>query len=120
MDMDAYAAQAISNENIMVRLYVACRSSELYKGRWTDEDLADFSSPLLMPDMFEHSSSPMLDWEWSMKRYETALSTMAGQNDAAREAWDELEKSVVKNVADDVKVSIRNGVVEMVILKKLA
>ena len=86
----------------------------------SDEDLADFSSPLLMPDMFEHSSSPMLDWEWSMKRYETALSTMAGQNDAAREAWDELEKSVVKNVADDVKVSIRNGVVEMVILKKLA
>ena len=86
----------------------------------SDEDLAGFSSPLLMPDMFEHSSSPMLDWEWSMKRYETALSTMAGQNDAAREAWDELEKSVVKNMADDVKVSIRNGVVEMVILKKLA
>ena len=87
----------------------------------SDEDLADFSSPLLMPDMFEHSSSPILDWEWSMKRYETALSTRAGQNDAAaREAWDELEKSVVKHVADDVKISIRNGVVDMVILKKLA
>lgn len=87
----------------------------------SDEDLADFSSPLLMPDMFEHSSSPILDWEWSMKRYETALSSMVGQNDAAaREAWDELEKSVVKHVADDVKISIRNGVVEMVILKKLA
>ncbi len=42
-DMDAYAAQAISNENITVRLYVACRSSELYKGRWTEEDLKDWN-----------------------------------------------------------------------------
>ena len=56
-----------------------------------------------------------------MKRYETALYTRVEQNDpAAKEAWDELEKSVVKNMADDVKVFIRSGVVEMVILKKLA
>ncbi len=37
----------------------------------------------------------------------------------AREAWDELEKSVVAKVADDVKVSILGRVVEMIILKKL-
>ena len=42
------------------------------------------------------------------------------QNDyTAREAWDDLEKSVVKNVADDVKVAIRSGTVEMIIIKKL-
>ena len=86
-----------------------------------DDDLAIGESTLLLPDAFEHSSSPTLDWEWSMKRYEAALHTMVEQNDpAAREAWDELEKSVVKNVADDVKVFIRSGVVEMVILKKPA
>ena len=56
-----------------------------------------------------------------MRQYEAALYTRMEKNDpAAREEWDELEKSVVKNVADDVKVYIRNGVVEMVILKKLA
>ena len=42
-DMDAYAAQAIADENITVRLYVACRSNELYKGRWTDADLAGWN-----------------------------------------------------------------------------
>ena len=85
----------------------------------SDEDLATMSSPLLLPDMFE-SSSPTLDWEWSMMQYENALYNRVQKNDAdAREAWDELEKSVVKHVADDVKVSIRNGVVEMIIIKKL-
>jgi len=87
----------------------------------SDEDLDAVSNPLLLPDMFEHSSSPTLDWEWSMMRYENALSARVEQNEAgAKEAWDELEKSVVKHVADDVKVSIRSGIVEMTIYKKLA
>ena len=85
-----------------------------------DDDIAGMS-PLLLPDMYEHSSSPTLDWEWSMNRYETALAARVEQDSpGAKEAWDELEKSVVKNVADDVKVSIRSGTVELVILKKLA
>ena len=86
----------------------------------SDEDLATFTSPLLMPEAFEHTSSPVLDWEWSMRRYESALCAQIANDAAARDAWDELEKSVVKHVADDVKVFIRNGVVELVILKKLA
>jgi hypothetical protein len=85
-----------------------------------DEDYDGFAGALMLPDAFEHSSSPMLDWEWSMRRYENALATRIGKDDAAREAWDELEKSVVKNVADDVRVSICGGSVEMTILKKLA
>ena len=39
---------------------------------------------------------------------------------AAKDAWDELEKSVVKHVADDIKVSIRGREAEMIIMKKLA
>ena len=86
----------------------------------SDEDLDAVSNPLLLPDMFD-STSPTLDWEWSMIRYENALSARVEQNEAgAKEAWDELEKSVVKHVADDVKVSIRSGIVEMIIYKKLA
>ena len=87
----------------------------------SDADLSAYSSPLLLPDAFEQSSSPMLDWEWSMSRYERALSSQMEQGDqAVKEAWDELEKSVVTHVADDVKVYIRGGTVELVILKKLA
>ncbi len=86
----------------------------------SDEDLATYTSPLLLPDAFEYTSSPSLDWEWSMARYENALSTQIEQGDQnVREAWDELEKSVVSHVADEVKVSIRSGTVEMIIYKKL-
>ena len=86
----------------------------------SDEDLDAVSNPLLLPDMFD-STSPTLDWEWSMIRYENALSARVEKNEAgAKEAWDELEKSVVKHVADDVKVSIRSGIVDMIIYKKLA
>ena len=87
----------------------------------SDEDLATYTSPLLLPDAFEYTSSPSLDWEWSMSRYENALSSRL-ELDAkdVREAWDELEKSVVSHVADDIKVSIRSGTVEMIIIKKLA
>ena len=60
----------------------------------SDEDTAACSS-LFLPDALE-SSSPMLDWEWSLLRYEKALSAQLEQNaPGAREAWDELEKSVV-------------------------
>ena len=84
-----------------------------------DEEYDGFSTAML-PDAFEYSSSPVLDWEWSMRRYENVVSSKMDQDNAAREAWDELEKSVVKHVADDVKVFIRGGCVEMTILKKMA
>ena len=86
-----------------------------------DEDADGFGSPVLLPDAFEYSSSPALDWEWSMRRYEAALDAERSQDaGAAQEAWDELEKSVVKHVADDVRVAIRSGTVELIIIKKLA
>ncbi len=89
--------------------------------RGADEDVACFSSPIMLPEALETSSSPTLDWEWSMMRYENELATRISKNDIqAREAWDELEKSVVARVADDVKVSIRGQVVEMTIIKKFA
>ena len=88
--------------------------------RSADEDLAAFTSPALLPGGFEHTT-PTLDWEWSMIRYEDSLSAQIRQNDsAAKEAWDELEKSVVAHVADDVKVAISGGQVELTIIKKLA
>lgn len=89
--------------------------------RGADEDIAAHTSSLLMPGLYEHSSTPTLDWEWSMTQYEKALAYGVDRKDEkALKAWDELEKSVVAHVADDVKVSIRNQQVEMTIIKKLA
>ncbi len=88
--------------------------------RGADEDISSFTNPMLLPGVYEHSSTPTLDWEWSMTRYEDELSTRIERDDSqAKEAWDELEKSVVAHVADDVKVSIRGRQVEMIIIKKL-
>ena len=87
----------------------------------SDGDLESYSGPLFSAEMLEYSTSPALDWEWSMRRYENELSVRMQNDDAAaQEAWDELEKSVVTHVADDIKVYIRSGIVEMVIPKKLA
>jgi hypothetical protein len=61
------------------------------------------------------------NYEWSMEDYREQLRQYREQNaEGSQEAWDELEKSVVSRVADDVKVYIREGVVEMVIFKKMA
>lgn len=89
--------------------------------RESDEDVTALSSSLLMPEMYDQFSSPTLEMEWTMARYESGLASRVEQDDpAAKEAWDELEKSVVAHVADDVKVSIRGRSVEMIIIKKLA
>ena len=89
--------------------------------RGADEDIASLTSPLLYSGAFEHSSTPALDWEWSMVEYEQAVSAGVKRNEPqAREAWDELEKSVVAHVADDVKVAIRGRAVEMTVEKKIA
>jgi len=58
---------------------------------------------------------------WSMRAYQQQIQQYVQQNlTGAAEAWDELEKSVVAHVADDVKVSILGRDVEMTIFKKLA
>ena len=55
---------------------------------------------------------------WSLKEYRSQLREYRAANGAgAEEEWDELEKSVVSHVADEVKVSVENNVAEMIIYK---
>ena len=58
-----------------------------------------------------------MNFEWSYLQYKEGLEENKAENDAAGEAWDELEKSIVGNIADDVRVSVRGDVVELVITK---
>ncbi|MBR6165870.1 MAG: hypothetical protein IKQ45_08105 [Clostridia bacterium] len=60
-------------------------------------------------------------YTWSMGDYRDQLRQRHELDQRnSQEEWDELEKSVVANLADDVKVSIRGRNVEMIIIKKLA
>ena len=53
---------------------------------------------------------------WSMQQYKTQMEAVLDLPEA-REAWDELEKSIVAKLADEVSVFIRGGGVELVIDK---
>ena len=68
---------------------------------------------LLDAGMAPDSIMPPLSYSagWSLNRYRSNL-------DRTRlEEWDELERSVVANLADEVQIFIRSGTVEMVIFK---
>ena len=41
-DMDAYATQALSNEDVRLIVYLACRNTVLSSGRWTEADISDW------------------------------------------------------------------------------
>ncbi len=57
---------------------------------------------------------------WSMEDYREQLRQYREENrKGAQEAWDELEKSVVSKVADNVKVSIKGREAELTIIKKI-
>ncbi|MBR3504782.1 MAG: hypothetical protein IKO07_11175 [Clostridia bacterium] len=71
--------------------------------------------------MMSTSSDVFVDMSWSMRAYREQVERyMQEQRKGADEAWDELEKSVVAHVADDVKVSIKGRTVDLTIIKKLA
>ena len=59
------------------------------------------------------------DLTWSMEAYRERLLNRKDTSDEAQDEWDELEKSVVSHIADNVTVSIRNYNVELMIYKKL-
>lgn len=50
---------------------------------------------------------------WSLRTYKGSLSAGNGP----KEDWDELEKSIVSKLADDVQIGIINDSVEMIIIK---
>ena len=55
---------------------------------------------------------------WTLSNYRDALSEARGGDDDAEAAWDELEKSIVARLADDVVVGVRGDRIDLVITKK--
>ncbi len=61
--------------------------------------------------------TPMTDF-WTLSAYREGVMNDRDENEAAAEAWDELEKSIVANLADDVRIGIKEGHVVMDIEKQ--
>ena len=85
--------------------------------RSANEDIAAFSNPILSGGAYREGNMPVTDWQWSMVRYVDRHQANQAPTEEEKEAWDELEKSVVSHVADDVKISIRGWQTEMVLTK---
>ena len=81
---------------------------------------------------FNYGALGMLDagmseavYAWSMQKYKDELNTVRENNEnnqdqdsELNEAADELEKSIIANIADDVQVGITRDSVKLVITKK--
>ena len=59
-----------------------------------------------------------VNYSWSMVNYKTSIESASDSDEVAKEAWDELEKSIVGSIADDVKVGVTGNNVELIIEKK--
>ena len=57
-------------------------------------------------------------YDWSLSKYRENVESSMDENPEAKEAWDELETSIVASLADEVKVSIQGNIVELTIEKK--
>ena len=56
-------------------------------------------------------------FRWSMKQYKDAVDSERSESEDARSAWDELERSIVASIADDIGVSVTGSTVEITITK---
>ncbi len=56
-------------------------------------------------------------FEWSLLQYRSMVEKEK-EKEKSLEAWDELEKSIIANIADDVKVGVRGDIVELTIIKR--
>ena len=52
---------------------------------------------------------------WSLEQYRNGIERKENS-----EAWDELEKSVIASVADDVIVGVKGKQADIIIIKKFA
>ncbi|MCR5596023.1 MAG: hypothetical protein K6G12_09240 [Lachnospiraceae bacterium] len=78
-------------------------------------------SPLMYSSLgaVDSSSLASSDYQWSLSMYKDNVEDAKNTNPAAQMAWDELEKSIVANIADDVRVSVKGSTVELTIEKKI-
>ena len=116
----------LMDENAREQLLAASTSGKNEATRGFMGKIRSFFEPSSSVPMFSAGlggGSPQMynSYAWSMEDYKDQLRQYREQNqNGAKEAWDELEKSVVGHLADDVKVSIRGRTVEMTIVKKLS
>ncbi|MCR5592963.1 MAG: hypothetical protein K6F79_04350 [Saccharofermentans sp.] len=80
-------------------------------------DISNYCTPAMMMGVpYECESEQVMDTlYWSLSTYKKNVEEKGEDS----ESWDELEKSIVSNIADDVQVGIRGEHVAMAVIYKL-
>ena len=118
--------RTLVDASVREQLLAAASSGENEANRGFMGKIRAFFEPVGGVNMFSGgylgSGTQMNDnFFWTMEDYRDQLREYNRENGGkGAEAWDELEKSVVAKIADNVTVSIRGFQVEMTIFKKLA
>ncbi len=120
------SVRTLMDEDMRQQLLSASSSGKNEAARGFMGKIRSFFEPAngapLFTSGFAGGGTPQMygTYSWSMEDYRDQLRQYSELNRKSdQEAWDELEKSVVAKVADDVKVSIRGRIAEMTIIKKL-
>lgn len=113
----AFLAVSSSGENaaakgFMGRLKVLIAEALFANGDASDSMLLSGLSMGLMSMASPSVSGRSMSYVWSLRKYEDEA-----KKEPESEAWDELEKSIVANIADDVSVKIVGTNVEIIVNK---
>ncbi len=88
-----------------------------------DSDLTDMPPEYMqgymmmgMPSGFDYEMNEA--FYWTLDNYRASVEDEKGTGEEADEDWDELEKSVVANLADDVRIGIQGKHVTVDVIKK--
>ena len=99
---------------------------DIFESMLAPDDLSppNYYESGLQYDGFDMTDDPMKlamisVTSWSLEQYRESIKAEENSPDKAEE-WDELEKSIVANLADEVKIFINGNAVEMVIYKKIS
>lgn len=65
----------------------------------------------------EYTSAMTNAMSWSLQNYRINVEALRDNDEISQEAWDELEKSVVANLADDVNIGIKGKLVTIDVIK---
>ena len=58
--------------------------------------------------------------QWSLKDYQDELRRRKEEDPYSTEAWEDMERSIVANLADDIEVGISKGKIKMTVTKDLS
>ena len=87
----------------------------LYRENAEDSTGVDYGVETLTG--FDDTSSQKTPKEWRLSEYKGDVARRKDNERIA--AWDELEKSIVANIADDISIGIKGETVMIVITKEM-